>query len=505
MADISGYLQNIRNGARGEDVRDSIINALDKINKDNPSVIKPLNVTANGTYAGEGGIVYNPITVNVPEGASQALGLVDLKVTENGEFEPDEGQAYRSVTVEVPEYVNEIMPDTKVIEYAGDDSQIYYAYDDGFDGFSAVQVVAAGGGGGSLMTFNVKFMSADGGTLLYEATGVPYGGGAVYRGPALVSSGMRFVGWNPNPLTVKSNMVCRARFENLVYDESQITDDWVTIAKKCQENPDAYSIGQWKLLELPPLPISAQNAVSKACIRNSNNSGLQADFLGNFVKMVLVAKGVDPIEGENGYANTTWVSTTSIDGANTAGCTFYQHLDGTWNWINSRLRAFLQDQFTTTLFPQDLVKYVKRVIKKTAVREVSGSSLIQYSFPSIEWFWIPSARELYGTCSNLPTNVSYIGNLAAALETEGPAYNYFGERVAGTSDYEATTGNRLFLQYGQDPAATNLIPSIVTRSNISNRIFGNDASGIGNQGQNSYGLAVGMAVANANVALGFCI
>lgn len=177
MADISGYLQNIRNGARGEDVRDSIINALDKINKDNPAIIRPLNVTANGTYAGEGGIVYNPVTVNVPEGASQALSLTDINITENGEYSPDDGAAYRNITVEVPTYVNEIMTDEKVV-YLEEGDKVYYALDDGYDGYSAVHVMSGGGGGGGGATYYVDFLNPDG-TLSQRVTNVPFGGGAV--------------------------------------------------------------------------------------------------------------------------------------------------------------------------------------------------------------------------------------------------------------------------------------------------------------------------------------
>ena len=109
MADISGLLTNIKNAARGEDVRDSIISALKKINQDNPADVQPLDVIANGTYTGKGGVVYNPVTVRVPEGASQALSLSDLKVTENGEYTPEDGEAFRKIIVEVPVNVSEII------------------------------------------------------------------------------------------------------------------------------------------------------------------------------------------------------------------------------------------------------------------------------------------------------------------------------------------------------------------------------------------------------------
>lgn len=406
MADISGYLQNIRNGARGEDVRDSIINALDKINKDNPSIIRPLNVTANGTYAGEGGVVYNPVTVNVPEGASQALSLTDIKITENGEFEPDDGSAYRNITVEVPQYVNEIMTDEKVV-YLEEGDKVYYALDDGYDGYSAVHVMSGGSGGGGGATYYVDFLNTDG-SLLERVPNVPFGGGAVYHKPLPSSPGMRFVGWNPNPLNVKSNMEVYARFENPSYSPDQITDDWLTIAKKCQENPNAYNIGQWKMIEFPSfqIPVLRSNPQSYVTIPAVN------------IKFRLIAKGVDVLEGENGYANTTWLARGVYwDSSNAANLTYYLDDDhsnaGDLFWVNSKLRQFLQGQFTTEVFPQQLLPYIKRVTKYTYTRTWGYEATAYDAYPSTEWFWIPSTREIISSAAIGTSNV---------LETMGPMY-----------------------------------------------------------------------------------
>lgn len=403
MADISGYLQNIRNGARGEDVRDSIINALDKINKDNPFVIKPLNVTANGTYAGEGGIVYNPITVNVPEGASQALTLTDISITENGEYSPDEGAAYRTITVEVPQYLNEIMQEEKVL-YLEEGEQTVHALADGYDGYAVVHVKSGGTGGGGGATYTVSFMDIDGTTLLQAKTNIPFGGGATYTGPTPSATGMRFVGWSPNPLNVRANMVCVPRFENLVYDFTQIQDDWVTIAKKCQENSDAYNIGQWKLLEIPRFEANYPTY-----------DGTQTQlvtFPYAAIRMTLVAKGVDLIEGENGYANTTWLASTAMHaetGAPDAFANFSSGIDNLMSWSDSGVRHVLCTEFTEN-FDHNLIKYIKRVIKRTySINSIDGQRIIQNDYPSIDWFWIPSSKEVhpYGTESVLKENAGY--------------------------------------------------------------------------------------------------
>ena len=403
MADISGYLQNIRNGARGEDVRDSIINALDKINKDNPSIVRPLNVTANGTYAGEGGVVYNPVTVNVPEGASQSLSLTDINITENGEFDPDDGQAYRKITVEVPQYVNEIMTDPKVI-YLEEGAKDYYALDDGYDGYAQVSVVSGGGGGGGGATYTVNFMAADHTTLLEAVTGVPFGGGAVYHHAEPTASGMRFVGWTPNPLNVRSNMTCFPRFENITYDDTQITDDWITIAKNFQTNPDAYNIGQWKLLEL------------------NGWTTMYGGEAPRTIKMKLVAKGVDVLEGENGYAASTWLMPLDFNlpvmAPATGGCE--TGADGSRGWLYSNLRSMLQNNFTTQAFPQDLLPYIKRVVKTSTVVKHIGTASEMYvsDYPTVEWFWIPSEREVCGGCTDYDTKAASLGG-----EFTGPVYS----------------------------------------------------------------------------------
>lgn len=444
MADISGYLQNIRNGARGEDVRDSIINALDKINKDNPSIIRPLNVTANGTYAGEGGVVYNPVTVNVPEGASQALSLTDINITENGEYEPDDGCAYRNITVEVPQYVNEILQDFKVIEYDGSGDQKVYALDDGYDGYACVQVIAGGGGGGGGQTFKVDFMSADGGTLLEEVAGVPYGGGAVYHKPTPTSPGMRFVGWSPNPLKVTSNMVCRARFENAVYDPTQITDDWVTIAKNCEADPDHYNIGQWKVLELTgydggqAFPYELWDDVTKTAFREASGAGSGGVIDGPNTRlyMQLVAKGVDRNEGENGYANTTWVCKfpacirlVQNGQAHLTGLQFKAGNDFTHpnSWPENPAKGFLSGQFTTELFPKELIRYIKRVIKYTSTYDHTEAGMYDQNLKTIDWFFPLSAREIMGNVPDL--------SFSSVIEQDGPCYYSYNSYADFKADW----------------------------------------------------------------------
>ena len=386
MADISGYLTNIKNAERGEDVRDSIIAALNKINNDNPANIQPLSVSANGTYSGENGVVYNPVTVNVPEGASQALTLKTIEITENGETEADDGEAFMKVIVDVPQYENEIM-DEITITANGD----YEALLDGYDGYGVVHVNVQLTPSG---TFTVDFMSVDG-TSIAQRYEVAAGGGATWKGTAPVSSGMRFVGWNPNPTNVQGNMVCYPKFESISYTVGEITDTWSEIIKNINAgNKDKYSIGQWKMISFADTYYAT--------------------------RMQLVGKGVDPLAGNKGYAETTWLAMNPI---------YWQrsYTEDTWPLDTTPLTTntfiYLNDEVRTLLntciyskVGDDIKKYIKEVVKYTYTQMPSG----QYSqaYPTNELLWRPSVGEFVGdSCVDFSDSWRHF-----LPETLGPQY-----------------------------------------------------------------------------------
>ena len=409
MADISGLLTNIKNAARGEDVRDSIISALKKINQDNPAHETSALFTANDTYTALQGEVWTEVTVNVPNGETINLSLSDLRITENGEYEPEEGQAFRKITVEVPQQSMELMP-IKTI-YLEEGAKDYFALDDGYDGYAQVSVVS-GGGGGSAATYYVDFMAADHTTLLERVTNVPFGGGAVYHKTLPTSSGMRFVGWSPNPLNVKANMVCFPRFENVIYDDTQILDDWVTIAKNVRNNPDAYPIGSWKLLEFGAFTYNNINY----------SAGLN-------VKMQLIAKGVDELEGENGYASTTWMSKTSFKMSQPNGDQVILFRPNIFDLFMTDFYNALNGNFMTQAFPQDLLTYIRRVIKTTVrygVKEGMPDTLYT-DYPSVEGLFAPSTYEMLGHCTDYADYFLSGGQYAnnAIGETGGLCYDIF--------------------------------------------------------------------------------
>lgn len=327
-----------------------------------------------------------------------------ITARENGTYKAEDNacDGFSEVTVEIPLDVKD-----KVITTNGE----YLAAEDNCVGYRKVTVNVSGGGSGSGQ-HTVFFYAADRETILEKVT-VDDGGGAIYHGIQPWSSGMRFVGWNPNPRSVKADMNCYPRFENVIYDPTQIVDDWATIAKNCQTNPDKYHIGQWKLLELNPdsLTMADRNQNTIDGLTNWSNAD-STDKINGHIKMMLVAKGVDELEGENGYANTTWLALYPapffdyIWESRAVKTMIYPKMklgnDFTHpnSWIENPYRAFLMDQFTSVMFPHDILKYMKRVIKHTATFDKVVGGEFNRNTVSIDWFFVPSAREIFGHCQD---------------------------------------------------------------------------------------------------------
>lgn len=347
-----------------------------------------------------------------------------ITLRQNGTVKAEDNacDGFSEVTVDIPADLKE-----KVITDNGE----YIAADDNCAGYSKVTVNVSGGGSGSGQ-HTVIFYAYDRVTILDKQT-VEDGGGATYYGATPTSPGMRFVGWSPNPLNVKADMNVYPKFENLIYNEQQIDDDWVTIAQNVQANPDYYPIGSWKLLELNPLPYAEMNDLSKYVLTESAQD--HYDLPSVKIRMQLVAKGVDELEGRNGYANTTWVA---MDVFSIRGKDVQFWADSASScWVTSKFRAFLQDQFTTKIFPQELLSYIKRVIKYSVVRFPED---LGKSYPAIDWFWIPSLREMFGACTDKDTTqMTYNQTYDYYMESYGAIYDIFCKNAQGQLDTIANT------------------------------------------------------------------
>lgn len=288
MADISGYLNNIRTAESGETVRDSIIQCLNKINNDNPTQVKPLNVTANGTYSSDTGIAYNPVTVNVPAGGSSGYSFKELVVDENGEYEPEEeNEMFNKVTVNVPQLATDIMQDTYEITENGE----YDPLLDGYDGYGKIVVNVQGGGGDG--PFLVEFYDTDHTTKLYSEY-VEKFGNANFQGTLPVSgTGERFVGWNPSPLGVTRDLKCYPYFKDISYDPTEIQDGWDTIL---MNRGAGYPIGAHKFL-----------AYGATWTADEIKTYINPSYAGDSVAVNLYMMMYKVAEGEGG-TTSSWLS-----------------------------------------------------------------------------------------------------------------------------------------------------------------------------------------------------
>lgn len=438
MADISGYLNNIRSAESGETVRDSIIQCLNKINNDNPNKTKPLNVTANGTYTSETGYSYNPVTVNVPAGGSSNYTFEELEVTENGEYKPEEDNTmYKKVTVNVPQLANDLAPDGYTITQNGE----YDPLLDGYDGYGKiiVNVNEATGDG----PFTVQFYDINGNLIATESV-AKYGKASCRLLDGTVINGQYFTGWNPNPSNVTRDLKCYPIYGDPVIDPNEIQDTWEVI---CQDGGAHYPLGAYKALVVN---VPARAASSDEYCWDTTNDGKQYTIGGpSHGTMQIAMHMVKVAEGEDG-SSSTWLSTGVIPihpvwtdgqfgnygamaGAYLAGAV---HAEGSGanytevqaDWGNSLYREYL-NEFLIENIPEVLGRTIKQVSKQYAsyprcpvhTKNVGTNyGDVKIYKTSLDRIWIPSVKELHSyfasknqwstySESEEPTGIDYSG------------------------------------------------------------------------------------------------
>lgn len=382
MANIQGYLDNIRSAASGETVRDSIISCLNLINNDNPTTIKPINITANGTYTSQTGFAYNPVTVNVPTGAASNLNYEEIEITENGEYEPeDEDTVFSKVTVDVPQFAKDLM-ETKEITQNGE----YEAFLDGYDGYAKVVIkVDEQTGEGP---FTVIFYDSDK-TKKLQTVQVDKYANAVFNpsnGYPTPPVGQTFCGWEPNPVNVTRDMNCYPNFQQTSIIVGEIADDWSVI---CGKAGSGYSLGSYK-----SLPFGAN--ITEAEIQAVDPSWAFGDLNLNFTGIALKVA-----EGEGGTTSSwLWQIFEPNLFNNIREPDRYFH-----SWPGSRMIQFLN----IVLFGHmsDIFKSsIKPVIKYT---QNSTSNHVPYNVvPEQNYIWVPSVKEM------MCTNDDSIGYLVPA-------------------------------------------------------------------------------------------
>ena len=434
MADISGYLNNIKSAESGETVRDSIIQCLNKINNDNPNKTKPLNVTANGTYTSETGYSYNPVTVNVPAGGASGYTFEELEVTENGEYEPDEeNKMFNKVTVNVPQLAKDLAPDGYTITQNGE----YDPLLDGYDGYGKiiVNVNEATGEGPFTVEFYDKDISDPTATVIQTQT-VNKNGTASFDsrvGYPTSPIGQVFMGWNPEPVNVTRDLKCYPRFGDQSVAVGEIPDSWEVI---CSKGGAGYPIGSFKSL--------AYGATFKGSelIPYFPNYSIGEDTSYIYETIMLMVKVADGESGSTsswlGVANTNTLHKSSGDGVESIILWPPRYDTNDWYTMGDRyLRGFYNGAYfnhMTDIFKQHIMAVTKYTVKTDIV------------YPTSDKVWIPSTKEIF------LDGVTY-------GEPQGERYQYYDEGILYTKvtnyftpeEYEAEKNKISFLRLNTSP------------------------------------------------------
>ncbi len=408
MANISSYLNTIRTAASGESVRTAIVNCLNAINRDNPVTVQGKTITANGTYTAEGGIAFNPVTVQVPTGGSDSYNFQDIKITENGEYQAEEENTYfDKVTVAVPQFANDLMEERKITKNGE-----YEALLDGYDGYAKVIVDVSGI---DTDTFTCTFVDENG-TPLRIVPNIPSGGWCSDNGLRPASAtGLPFQGWNPAPNDIRYNIICRPTYYEPQQAVGEITDDWATIVANKGE---PYPIGAYKTL---PINITGYEMLLPS--PDSYIVGGQEGFPNGiamplqFPVMMKVANGED-------VSTSTWLSVRMDPGVMLGPIYKYMTMEKytdymtnsaehgenlkqwgsfavmgecqkRFGWSTSSLRYFLNSTFFNAI-----PDYIRREI--VPVTKITGETYADSeNNPHVDNFaqtrdaiWIPSVREI---------------------------------------------------------------------------------------------------------------
>ena len=436
MANISSYLNTIRTAASGESVRTAIINCLNAINRDNPVTVQGKTITANGTYTAEGGIAFNPVTVQVPTGGPDSYNFQDIEITENGEYQAEEENTYYDkVTVAVPQFANDLMEERKITKNGE-----YEALLDGYDGYAKVVVDVSGV---DTDTFTCTFVDENG-TPLRTVPNIPSGGWCSDNGLRPASAtGKPFQGWNPAPNDIRYNIICRPTYYEPQQAVGEITDDWATIVANKGE---PYPIGAYKTL---PLIITGNEVISvnpeshfepgdgtivapiaagisqPVMMKVANGEDMSTSSwvsisagIPNFYPSIFQrAEKMDPYYWEsfswfNGYRRVQDYMIT-------------ENVNKRFGWPTCAMRQYLNNEFLASI-PDYIRQGLVPVIKKTGTTYIDAGGILQedHFTETLDTVWVPSIREM----TNSPTydfgawdGVIYSEMQALVIETSNPA------------------------------------------------------------------------------------
>ena len=421
MADIQSYLDKIRTAESGESVRDAIINSLRDINNDDPNP-RASSATFDmpiGSDLHMTGGPWNEITVRQAGSGGKTTNLRELTITENGvfprddpDYDPDTERVYYSkVTSKVPQMGSAIMEDVFEVTENG---QIYYAENEGVDGFAAIKVnvsnIPVSG------QFEVKFYGPDMTTVIDTQLVPAYGSASCTKLDGTTEGSKSFKGWNPSPTNITRDMKCYPVYGDIIIDPGEIQETWEQI---CADGGAHVPIGGYKNVVLTvyanadfddPIAITKtyqsgdpSTIYDTKIVANTNN---QLIFYYPYY-MVKVA------EGEDG-SHSTWLSTgcATINGnfrwknsafedemSGTQMVSYYKEPFGNWpnaychDWETSAIRQLLNGKVFANLEPV-LQNNIKAVTKYSRGINMITPDATRIQKQTLDKIWIPSMKEL---------------------------------------------------------------------------------------------------------------
>lgn len=423
MANISSYLNTIRTATSGESVRTAIANALTAINQDNPVTVQGKTITSNGTYTAEGGIAFNPVTVQVPDGGAKDYNFIDIEIVENGEYPKAEDKAkntyYDKVTVAVPQFANDLMEERKITKNGE-----YEALLDGYDGYAKVIVDVSGV---DTDTYTCTFVDENG-TPLRTVPNIPSGGWCSDNGLRPASAtGKAFQGWNPAPNDIRYNIICRPTYYDPQTIVGEIPDDWATIVANKGE---PYPIGSYKTLPLaisgneiltvspdsyfdagdgtivPPISLSMVNPIM---MKVANGEDVSTS---SWMSVQMGSQHLGPftaVHVQDDYCLDSFRSSWSGPGLYGGNYFIVEEVGKRFGWGTSALRYFLNGDFLN-LIPENVRQAIVPVTKvSSSIYSVDGhgtKELDKFS-ETRDAVWIPSTRELLGEPGYASTGIIY--------------------------------------------------------------------------------------------------
>lgn len=421
MADISNQIKQLETAARGEQVRDAIIDAIEAINDQGGnantldghpaedfvtatalanaindmatpidaingesipgSITAKLNKTSESKNAIKDAIVSKGIEIDndLPlSGYADKIKTIttqgengDITISDNGTFYASDYNydAFRSVEVDVQPNLGEI-----TITENGTVS----ASSQGYDGFSSVtvNVSGGGGGGGGEDGWTVVFMS--GSNMLQMSHGIEDGGTATYEGETPTKSGCIFSGWRPSNTNIRMDTVCYAQFIPIEVP-GEIQDSWDRIVSNRGRD---YALGEWKTINIGIIDDDRFiSAVTDLDHRNRINFGT--------LKMCKVD------EGEDG-SGSTWISMNCIpqdlmiEKGYNWGTTYADN--SIYDPIRKVFRA-LVDYMPNSL--RDGIVSVKKYSAGWIYDQRTSTHEFYHDFETTDKIWLPSAQEIY--------------------------------------------------------------------------------------------------------------